>query len=217
MIGAMIIAVDGSAASGKGTLSKRLADHFNLAHLDTGSLFRALALQLLNAGTEIDIIDENQVIKESSRLDLGLCSVSEIRTDRVASLASKVAILPEVRANLLTLQRNFANDPPHGNGAVLDGRDIGSVVVPETPIKLFINAKLEVRAERRFKELLHAGQSVMFRDVLAAMRKRDQRDRNRSVAPLRAADGAKTIDTSTMDADKVFAVALDHVKHIVGT
>ena len=217
MIGAMIIAVDGSAASGKGTLSRRLADHFNLAHLDTGSLFRALALQLLNTGTEIGIIDENQVIEESSRLDFGLCSVPEIRTDRVASLASKVAILPEVRANLLTLQRNFANDPPHGNGAVLDGRDIGSVVVPETPIKLFINAKLEVRAERRFKELLHAGQSVMFRDVMAEMRERDQRDRNRSVGPLRAADGAKTIDTSTMDADKVFAVALDHVKHIVGT
>ena len=217
MIGAMIIAVDGSAASGKGTLSKRLADHFNLAHLDTGSLFRALALQLLNAGTEIDIISESQAIEESSRLDLGLCSAREIRTDRVASLASKVAILPEVRANLLTLQRNFANDPPHGNGAVLDGRDIGSVVVPETPIKLFIDAKLEVRAERRFKELLHAGQSVTFCDVLADMRERDQRDRNRSVAPLRAADGAKTIDTSTMDADKVFAVALDHVKHIVGT
>ena len=217
MIGAMIIAVDGSAASGKGTLSKRLADHFNLAHLDTGSLFRALALQLLNAGTEIDIIDENQAIEESTRLDLGLCSAPETRTDRVASLASKVAILPEVRANLLTLQRNFANDPPHGNGAVLDGRDIGSVVVPETPIKLFIDAKLEVRAERRFKELLHAGQSVMFRDVLGDMRERDQRDRNRSVAPLRAADGAKTIDTSTMDADKVFAVALDHVKHIIGT
>ena len=217
MIGAMIIAVDGSAASGKGTLSKRLADHFNLAHLDTGSLFRALALQLLIAGAEIDIIDENQLIEESSRLDLSLCSVPEIRTDRVASLASKVAILPEVRANLLTLQRNFANDPPHGNGAVLDGRDIGSVVVPETPIKLFIDARLEVRAERRFKELLHAGQSVTFCDVLADMRERDQRDRNRSVAPLRAADGAKTIDTSTMDADKVFAVALDHVEHIVGT
>ena len=141
----------------------------------------------------------------------------EIRTDRVASLASKVAILPEVRANLLTLQRNFAIDPPHGNGAVLDGRDIGSVVVPETPIKLFIDAKLEVRAERRFKELLHAGQSVIFRDVLEDMRERDQRDRNRSIAPLRAADGAKTIDTSTMEADKVFAVALDHVKHIIGT
>ena len=217
MIGAMIIAVDGSAASGKGTLSKRLADHFNLAYLDTGSLFRALALQLLNAGTVIDDIDENQPIEESTRLDVGLCNAPEIRTDRVASLASKVAILPEVRTNLLTLQRNFANDPPHGNGAVLDGRDIGSVVVPETPIKFFIDAKLEVRAERRFKELLHAGQSVMFRNVLADMRERDQRDRTRSVAPLRAADGAKIIDTSTMDAEKHFAVGLDNVKHIVGT
>ena len=217
MIGAMIIAVDGSAASGKGTLSKRLADHFNLAYLDTGSLFRALALQLLNAGTVIDDIDENPPIEESTSLDVGSCNPPEIRTDRVASLASKVAILPEVRTNLLTLQRNFANDPPHGNGAVLDGRDIGSVVVPETPIKFFIDAKLEVRAERRFKELLHAGQSVMFRNVLADMRERDQRDRTRSVAPLRAADGAKIIDTSTMDAEKVFAVALDHVKHIVGT
>ena len=161
MIGAMIIAVDGSAASGKGTLSKRLADHFNLAYLDTGSLFRALALQLLNAGTVIDDIDENQPIEESTRLDVGLCNAPEIRTDRVASLASKVAILPEVRTNLLTLQRNFANDPPHGNGAVLDGRDIGSVVVPETPIKFFIDAKLEVRAERRFKELLHADLKVI--------------------------------------------------------
>ena len=217
MIRAMIIAVDGSAASGKGTLSKRLADHFDLAHLDTGSLYRALALQLLNTGTNADDIDEDQAIRESLRLDLGLCSAPEIRTDRVASTASKVAALPEVRANLLALQRSFANNPPHGKGAVLDGRDIGSVVLPETPIKLFIDAKLEVRAERRFKELLHAGQSAMFRDVLDDMRERDQRDRNRSVAPLRAADGAKTIDTSTMDADKVFAVALDHVKHIIGT
>ena len=217
MIRTMIIAVDGSAASGKGTLSKRLADHFDLAHLDTGSLYRALALQLLNTSTNADDIDENQAIRESLRLDLGLCSAPEIRTDRVASTASKVAALPEVRTNLLALQRSFANDPPHGNGAVLDGRDIGSVVLPETPIKLFIDAKLEVRAERRFKELLHAGQSAMFLNVLDDMRERDQRDRNRSVAPLKAADGAKTIDTSAMDADQVFAVALAHVKHITGT
>ena len=217
MIRAMIIAVDGSAASGKGTLSKRLADHFDLAHLDTGSLYRALALQLLNTGTDADHIVENHAIRESLRLDLGLCSAPEIRTDRVASTASKVAALPEVRSNLLALQRSFANDPPYGIGAVLDGRDIGSVVLPETPIKLFIDAKLEVRAERRFKELLHAGQSAIFRNVLDDMRERDQRDRNRSVAPLRAANDAKTIDTSAMDADQVFAVALAHVRHINGT
>ena len=213
----MIIAVDGSAASGKGTLSKRLAIRFDLAHLDTGSLYRALALQLLNTGITAECIDENQASKESLRLDLSLCRAPEIRTDKVASIASKVAALPEVRKNLLALQRSFANNPPHGNGAVLDGRDIGSVVLPEAPIKLFIDAKLEVRADRRLKELLHAGQSAMFRDVLEDMRERDQRDRNRAVAPLRAADGAKTIDTSVMDADQVFAVALAYVKHTIGS
>ena len=213
----MIIAVDGSAASGKGTLSRRLSKHFDLAHLDTGSLYRALALQLLNTGKNADDIDQSQIIKESLRLDLSLCSAPEIRTERVASTASQVAALPEVRKNLQAFQRSFANDPPHGNGAVLDGRDIGSVVVPETPLKLFIDAKLEVRAERRFKELINAGQSVMFGKVLDDMRQRDHRDRNRSIAPLRAAVGAKTIDTSSMDADQVFAVALAFVEHANGT
>ena len=213
----MIIAVDGSAASGKGTLSRRLSNHFDLAHLDTGSLYRALALQLLNTGKNAEDIDESQIIKESLKLDLSLCSAPEIRTERVASTASQVAALPEVRTNLLAFQRSFANDPPHGSGAVLDGRDIGSVVVPETPLKLFIDAKLEVRAERRFKELIHAGQSVMYCDVLDDMRERDHRDRNRSIAPLRAADGAKTIDTSSMDEDQVFAVALAYVEHATGT
>ncbi len=213
----MIIAVDGSAASGKGTLSKRLADHFDLAHLDTGSLYRALALQLLNAGENSNNFDKNHIIAESKRLNLELCNTPEIRTDRVAVVASRVAALSEVRDNLLELQRNFANNPPQGYGAVLDGRDIGSVVLPETPIKLFIDARLEVRANRRFKELLHTGQSAMFRDVLEHMRERDQRDRNRPVAPLRAAQGAKIIDTSDMDADQVFTVALAHVRHIAGT
>ncbi len=210
----MIIAVDGSAASGKGTLSKRLATHFNLAHLDTGSLYRALALQLLNDGQNTDNINKKQAIMASNKLDLSLCNSPKIRTDRVASAASKLAALTEVRANLIQLQRNFANYPPYGNGAVLDGRDIGSVVMPKTPIKFFIDAKLEVRAERRYKELLHVGQSAMFRCVLDEMRERDQRDRNRDVAPLRAANDAKTIDTSIMDADQVFAVALGHVKQI---
>lgn len=214
IINEMIIAVDGSAASGKGTLSKRLATHFNLAHLDTGSLYRALALQLLNDGQNTGNIDKNQAIKASSRLDFSLCKSPKIRTDRVASAASKVAAFKEVRANLLKLQRNFVNHPPYGNGAILDGRDIGSVVIPKTPIKFFIDAKLEVRAERRLKELLHVGQSAMFRSVLDELRERDQRDRNRDVAPLRAADGAKIIDTSIMDADQVFAVALGHVSKV---
>ena len=127
MTKAMIIAVDGSAASGKGTLSKRLASHFDIAHLDTGSLYRALALQLLNTGMSAEFIDKNQASRESLRLDLGLCNTPEIRNDRVALIASKVAALPEVRANLLAFQRSFANNPPHGNGAVLDGRDIADV------------------------------------------------------------------------------------------
>ena len=207
----MIIAVDGSAASGKGTLAKRLARHFDLAHLDTGSLYRALGLQLLKQGAKPENIDEIQVIRESQHLDLRLCDDPQIRTDEIASIASIIAPITAVRANLLKLQRDFAASPPHGKGAVLDGRDIGSVVLPDAPIKLFIDADLEVRADRRIKELLRAGQSAMFRDVLEDMRVRDQRDRERDVAPLRAVSDAKIIDTSDMDADQVFAAALDHI------
>ena len=207
----MIIAVDGSAASGKGTLAKRLARHFDLAHLDTGSLYRALGLQLLKQGAKPENIDEIQAIRESQHLDLRLCDDPQIRTDEIASIASIIAPITAVRANLLKLQRDFAASPPHGKGAVLDGRDIGSVVLPDAPIKLFIDADLEVRADRRIKELLRAGQSAMFRDVLEDMRVRDQRDRERDVAPLRAVSDAKIIDTSDMDADQVFAAALDHI------
>ncbi len=207
----MIIAIDGSAASGKGTLAKRLARHFDLAHLDTGSLYRALGLQLLKQGANPENIDEIQAISESQHLDLRLCDDPQIRTDEIASIASIIAPITAVRANLLKLQRDFAASPPHGKGAVLDGRDIGSVVLPDAPIKLFIDADLEVRADRRIKELLRAGQSAMFRDVLEDMRVRDQRDRERDVAPLRAVSDAKIIDTSDMDADQVFAIALDHI------
>ncbi len=207
----MIIAVDGSAASGKGTLAKRLARHFDLAHLDTGSLYRALGLQLLKQGANPENISEIQVISESQHLDLRLCDDPQIRTDEIASIASIIAPITAVRANLLKLQRDFAASPPHGKGAVLDGRDIGSVVLPDAPIKLFIDADREVRADRRIKELLRAGQSAMFRDVLEDMRVRDQRDRERDVAPLRAVSDAKIIDTSDMDADQVFAAALDHI------
>ena len=207
----MIIAVDGSAASGKGTLAKRLARHFDLAHLDTGSLYRALGLQLLKQGAKPENIDEIQAISESQHLDLRLCDDPQIRTDEIASIASIIAPITAVRANLLKLQRDFAASPPHGKGAVLDGRDIGSVVLPDAPIKLFIDADLEVRADRRIKELLRAGQSAMLRAVLEDMRVRDQRDRERDVAPLRAVSDAKIIDTSDMDADQVFAAALDHI------
>jgi cytidylate kinase len=207
----MIIAIDGSAASGKGTLAKRLAADLGFDYLDTGALYRAVALSLLKAGADGNDIDEKQAVRLSASLDLELTQSPEIRNDRIASLASQVAALGPVRAELLTLQRAFAATPPHGNGAVLDGRDIGTIVLPNADLKFFIDADIEIRAERRTKELLQAGQSVMFRDVLAEMQARDDRDRTRSVAPLRAADDAITIDTSSMDAAAVLALALSHI------
>lgn len=207
----MIIAIDGSAASGKGTLAKRLAADLGFDYLDTGALYRAVALSLLRAGADGDDINEKQAVRLSASLDLELTQSPEIRNDRIASLASQVAALGPVRAELLTLQRAFAATPPHGNGAVLDGRDIGTIVLPNADLKFFIDADIDIRAERRTKELLQAGQSVMFRDVLAEMQARDDRDRTRSVAPLRAADDAITIDTSSMDAAAVLALALSHI------
>lgn len=206
----MIIAVDGSAASGKGTLAKRLAKRFNLAHLDTGSLYRALGLALLQSGETTETIDENKATVAVSSLDLDLANTDEIRTDRVAGMASVIAAMPTVRAGLVVLQREFAT-PPHGDGAVLDGRDIGSVILPDADFKFFIDADLEIRAARRTRELQAAGQSVMFRDVLEDMRDRDRRDRKRQSAPLIAADDALIIDSSNLDADGVFGRAINHI------
>ena len=210
----MIIAIDGSAASGKGTLAKRVAAEFGYDYLDTGALYRAVALSLLNAGVNSNNIDEKQAVNAASTLDLSLTKTAEIRTDKVAALASIVATISPVRAELLALQRSFAAAPPSGKGAVLDGRDIGTIVLPNADIKFFIDADLDIRAERRTKELLQAGQSVMFRNVLADMKMRDNRDRTRSVAPLKAADDAITIDTSNMGATAVLALVLSHIDRI---
>ena len=207
----MIIAVDGSAASGKGTLAKRLAHHFDLAHLDTGGLYRALALHLMRAGVTADSAAEHSAAAQIAGLDLTLLESTAIRDDGVATMASVIAAMPAVRDGFMTLQRNFASRPPTGKGAVLDGRDIGSVVLPDAPVKFFVDADIEVRAARRTNELQAAGQSVMFRDVLADMQARDARDRGRSIAPLRAVEDAKLIDTSDLDADQVFTVALAHI------
>ena len=207
----MIIAVDGSAASGKGTLAKRLAARFNLSHLDTGSLYRALALDLLQSGQTTDTIDEKTAASAIEGLDPALADATDIRTDRVAGMASVIAAMPLVRAGLVELQRGFAMSPPHGEGAVLDGRDIGSVILPDADFKFFIDADLEVRAARRTRELQAAGQSVIFRDVLEDMRDRDRRDRERQSAPLKAADDALAIDSSELDADGVFDRAIDHI------
>ena len=210
----MIIAIDGSAASGKGTLAKRVAAKFGYDYLDTGALYRAVALRLLNAGANSNKIDEKQAVNAASTLNLLLTQTAEIRTDKVAALASIVAAIGPVRAELLSLQRAFAAAPPSGRGAVLDGRDIGTIVLPNADLKFFIDAELDIRAERRTKELLQAGQSVMFRDVLADMKARDDRDRTRSVAPSKAADDAITIDTSKMDASEVLALALSYIDRV---
>ena len=210
----MIIAIDGSAASGKGTLAKRVAAEFGYDYLDTGALYRAVALSLLNTGANSNNINEKQAVKAAMTLDISLTTTAEIRTDKVAVLASVVAAISPVRAELLALQRAFAAAPPSCKGAVLDGRDIGTVVLPNADLKFFIDADLDIRAERRTKELLKAGQSVMFRDVLADMKARDDRDRTRSVAPLKAADDAIAIDTSKMDAAAVLALALSHFDRV---
>ena len=208
----MIIAIDGSAASGKGTLAKRVAAEFGYDYLDTGALYRAVALSLLNAGVNSSNIVEKQVVNAASTLDLSLTQTAEIRTDKVAALASIVAAISPVRTELLALQRAFAATPPLGKGAVLDGRDIGTIVLPNADLKFFIDADLDIRAERRTKELLQAGQSVMFCDVLTDMTARDDRDRTRSAAPLKAADDAITIDTSEMDAAEVLTLALSYIQ-----
>ena len=145
-------------------------------------------------------------------LDLRLIDDPAIRDDAVAHMASVIAAMPAVRAGFLRLQRDFASTPPVGTGAILDGRDIGSVVLPDAPIKFFVDADIEIRARRRTNELQAAGQSVMFRDVLADMQARDARDRGRTIAPLRAVEDAKQINTSDMDADQVFIAALAYVE-----
>ena len=210
----MIIAIDGSAASGKGTLAKQVAAEFGYDYLDTGALYRAVALSLLNAGANSNKIDEKQAVSAASTLNLLLTQTAEIRTDKVAALASIVAAIGPVRAELLSLQRAFAAAPPSGRGAVLDGRDIGTIVLPDADLKFFIDADLHIRAKRRTKELLKAEQSVMFRDVLADLAARDDRDRTRLVAPLKAADDAITIDTSKMDASAVLALVLSHIDRV---
>ena len=208
----MIIAVDGSAASGKGTLAKRLAAHFDLAHLDTGGLYRALALYLMRQCISAETAEETVAAAAIADLDLRLIDDPAIRDDAVAHMASVIAAMPAVRAGFLRLQRDFASTPPVGTGAILDGRDIGSVVLPDAPIKFFVDADIEIRARRRTNELQAAGQSVMFRNVLADMQARDARDRGRTIAPLRAVEDAKQINTSDMDADQVFIAALAYVE-----
>jgi CMP/dCMP kinase len=203
----MIIAVDGPAASGKGTLARRLAKHYRLAYLDTGSIYRAAALKALDAGADPrDLAAATAAARTVTLADL---DDPRLRSEQVAEAASMVAAIPSVREALLELQRNFAHHPPGGAaGAVLDGRDIGTVVCPEADAKLFLTATVEERAMRRFKELQETEPRTIYERVLKDMRARDARDSGRATAPLRRADGALELDTTALDADAAFAAAV---------
>lgn len=203
----MIIAIDGPAAAGKGTLARRVAEHFNLAYLDTGLLYRAVGKKILDFGNDPeDAAAAETVARALNAQDL---NADGLRVDVVAQAASKVSAVPGVRAALLDFQRDFAKTPPEGsNGAVLDGRDIGTVVCQEATAKLFITASTEVRANRRFKELHQADSGAIYARVLEDMKERDERDSSRSFAPLVPANDANVIDTSHLSANQVFDQAL---------
>jgi len=205
----VIIAIDGPAASGKGTLARRLAERYHLAWLETGSLYRAAALQALENGEDpADPVAAEAAAKRVGPQDL---RDPRLREERVSEAASQIASIPGVRAALLDFQRNFAHRPPKGfAGAVLDGRDIGTVVCPEADVKLYVTATAEARAMRRFKELQEAGKKAIYQRVLQDIEQRDARDRERLAAPLRRAEDAWELDTTMLDADVAFkrAVAL---------
>ena len=199
----MILAIDGPAASGKGTLAKRLARHYRLPHLDTGALYRAVALSLSSRGLPVE--DEAAAERAARTLDPALLDDPRLRTAAMGESASKVAAMPGVRAALLKIQRDFARQP---GGAVLDGRDIGTVIAPEADVKLFVTASPEIRAERRWREARARGEAVKLEDILADIRRRDARDAGRGAAPLVQARDARLLETSGMDIEQAFQAAL---------
>jgi cytidylate kinase len=199
----MIIAIDGPAASGKGTLARRLAEHYGLPHLDTGLLYRATAASLLNA--DRDLRDVDAAVAAARGLSLTEFDEARLRGREMGEAASIVAALPEVRAALVEAQRNFALRP---GGAVLDGRDIGTVICPQADVKIFVTASPEARAQRRALELAQRGDKADYAAILADIAKRDARDSERSEAPLRAATDATRLDTTRMSVDAAFAETL---------
>jgi len=207
----VIIAIDGPAAAGKGTLARKLADTLGYAYLDTGSLYRAVALTLLKSGK--DTRDEATAAAVSAALDLAITSDPELRAEATGSAASHVAAMPKVRANLLKFQRNYASNPPDGEpGSVLDGRDIGTVVCPDADVKLFVTASPEERARRRTAEMKERGIAADYEAILADVKARDDRDMNRADAPLKPAQDAHLLDTTLLDIDAVFLRAAQIVE-----
>ena len=206
-----MIAVDGPAASGKGTIARALAKHFGLPHMDTGLLYRAVALNLWRWGG--DPSSEFEAVRACDELGVDPDD-PELRSEPVSKIASSISAYPSVRAALLERQQDFARQP---GGAVLDGRDIGTVIAPDADVKLFVTASPEVRARRRLEELLSRGMRAHFEDVLADIRVRDERDSNRKAAPLRKAPDAILLDTSGLDIDQAVEEALRLVEQRLAT
>lgn len=207
----MIIAVDGPAASGKGTLAKRIAAHFGLAHLDTGALYRAVARDVARAGFRLD--DTWAAVAYARGLDPATLDDAALREAHVGEAASIVARIPEVRAALLGFQREFARRP---GGAVLDGRDIGTVVCPDADAKLFVTATPQERARRRHLELTGRGEAVGYEAVLSDIEARDARDAGRGAAPLKVAADADLLDTTDLDIEAAFDAAVGLIKRKIG-
>ncbi|MBI1648964.1 (d)CMP kinase [Hyphomicrobium sulfonivorans] len=207
----MIIAIDGPAASGKGTLARRIAAHWVLPCLDTGLLYRAVARDVVAASFRP--ADPWAALAAARGLDLAGLSDPDLRTPAAGDLASIVARIPQVRAALLSYQRNFAAQP---GGAVLDGRDIGTVVCPEADVKIYVTASAEVRADRRLRECLARGENVSFEHILADILRRDERDSSRDNAPMRPAHDADLLDTSDLDIEAAFDAAVGLIKRKIG-
>jgi cytidylate kinase len=203
----LVIAIDGPAASGKGTLARRLAARFGLPHLDTGLLYRATACALLDEGRPLD--DVRAAVEAARGLALSDFDEARLRTRELGEAASVVAAIPQVRAALVDMQRGFASRP---QGAVLDGRDIGTVICPDAPVKIFVTASPEKRAQRRALELASRGEKVDYAAVLADVRKRDERDSARSQAPLKQAEDAVALDTTDLDIEGAFRAACEIVE-----
>ncbi|MEO1265514.1 MAG: (d)CMP kinase [Pseudomonadota bacterium] len=203
----MIIAIDGPAASGKGTLARRIAEHFNLPHLDSGLLYRATARDVLAAGK--DLRNSADAEAAAHNIDPATLQDERLRHRGIGEAASIVAKFPGVRAALSDFQHAFAHQP---GGAVIDGRDIGTVVCPEADVKIFVVADVEERARRRFLELEARGEPVTREGVLLTIRQRDERDRTRTESPMRAADDAELLDTTNLDIETAVAAALQLIK-----
>jgi cytidylate kinase len=201
-----IVAIDVPAASGKGTLARRLAKHFGLRHLDTGLTYRAVAAKLLETGADLD--DEDAAVAAAEALDLDTLDPKRLASHAIGEAASRVAVMPRLRTALREKQRAFAAAPP---GAVLDGRDIGTVVFPDAPAKLYVTAAPETRARRRALEMQEAGNDIAEAEVLADLRRRDKRDMARTDSPLRPAPDAYLLDTTDLDIEAAFRAAVEFV------